>query len=110
MVISYHLLVSSLLGFDYSQLRDHLDLDFQWILISNYSSSLDIKRSSKVSEVTDAGCIYHIYNNAVCDSPDTKIKGDSGELNPGPLAPKARIIPLDHYPMGRCKSKRVYNL
>ena len=24
--------------------------------------------------------------------------GDSGESNPGPRAPKARIIPLDHYP------------
>ena len=26
--------------------------------------------------------------------------GDSRESNPGPLAPKARIMPLDHYP--RC--------
>jgi hypothetical protein len=25
-------------------------------------------------------------------------KGESGESNPGPLAPKARIIPLDHTP------------
>ena len=25
-------------------------------------------------------------------------KGDSGESNPGPAAPKAAIIPLDHYP------------
>ena len=25
-------------------------------------------------------------------------KGDSGESNPGPLAPRARIMPLDHYP------------
>ncbi len=25
--------------------------------------------------------------------------GDNWESNPGPLAPKARIIPLDHYPV-----------
>ena len=33
-------------------------------------------------------------------STETQDGGDSGESNPGPLAPKARIIPLDHYPEG----------
>jgi len=28
-----------------------------------------------------------------------KDQGDSRELNPGPPAPKAGIIPLDHYPI-----------
>ena len=27
-----------------------------------------------------------------------RARGDSGESNPGPAAPKAAIIPLDHYP------------
>ena len=32
-----------------------------------------------------------------------KSNGDSRELNPGPLAPKARIIPLDHCPRKQCQ-------
>ena len=31
-------------------------------------------------------------------SQKTKCTGDNGESNTGPHAPKARIIPLDHYP------------
>ena len=27
--------------------------------------------------------------------------GDSRELNPGPISPEARFIPLDHYPFGK---------
>ena len=33
--------------------------------------------------------------------------GPSGELNPGPLAPKARIIPLDHQPVPRTWIEQV---
>ena len=35
-----------------------------------------------------------------CSEPKSKIKsGAKGDSNPRPLAPEARIIPLDHWPL-----------
>ena len=43
------------------------------------------------------------FKPGVCKSPLSK-SGLSRDLNPGPLAPKARIIPLDHWAAagGKC--------
>ena len=41
--------------------------------------------------------IYFFYNQNVFISRRKK-KGAKGDSNPRPLAPKARIIPLDHWP------------
>jgi hypothetical protein len=42
--------------------------------------------------------IYFFYNQNVFISRRKK-KGAKGDSNPRPLAPKARIIPLDHWPL-----------
>ena len=36
-----------------------------------------------------------------------KKKGAKGDSNPRPLAPKARIIPLDHWPALICEKMRL---
>ena len=40
----------------------------------------------------------------------TKKKGAQGDSNPRPLAPKARIIPLDHWPTREARGIRTPNL